>query len=157
MSEKLYIRHMSGEEKHARRESREHRAACKNAEFYNNPDYDKYVEVHGKHFSRKLSEHVCSKMENRNGIEHTWTPEQVENAIMKMGKHLDAAHKYDAHYLANMAYADYYGSSLTSEPDCIQFAIDFIADPDGYAEKAFTHYISDAMTKCISIDWADFI
>lgn len=153
-------RRESGESSHDSEKNIEHVNAgdvCDAAKYWENPDYHKYVAMHGEHFSRKLSMWVCGKMQNRNGVAHTWSPEQVEAAITKMGHTLDPKHKYDAHYLANMAYADYLGHSVKDETDCLQYAIDTFTDPDGYAEKAFTHWIADAMKKCLHIDWQEFI
>lgn len=130
---------------------------CKEAKYWEHPGYHKYIAVHGEHFSRKLSEWACKQMLNRNGMLHTWTPEQVETAIEKMGYTLDCTNKYDAHYLANMAYADYFGSSIDNEPGCLLNAIDVINGNDGYKEKAFIHWLAYTMKKCFSIDWEMFI
>lgn len=130
---------------------------CRKSRYWEDPAYHEYVRKHGEHFSRSLSVWVCSMMENRNGKVHNWTPEQVDMALSGMGKIIKAAHKYDAHYLANMAYADYMGRSLKEDADCLQWVADFLEDPDGYNEKAFSHWIVDAMKKCLDVDWRMFI
>ena len=145
------------EEKHEPQQQAESVGICRKSRYWEDPAYHEYVRKHGEHFSRSLSLWVCSMMENRNGKVHNWTPEQVDMALSGMGKTIKAAHKYDAHYLANMAYADYMGKSLKEDADCLQWAADFLEDPDGYAEKAFNHWIADAMKKCLDVDWRMFI
>ena len=133
------------------------KGVCKEARYWEDPQYHEYIRHHGEHFSRTLSIWACSKMENRNGKIHNWTPEQVESALTGMGYHLDAQHKYDAHYLANMFYADYMGKPAKDESECLELTIAFLTDPDGYHERAFNHWLADAMKKCLTIDWKKYI
>lgn len=146
--------------KEASHEAPSHKDAgfiCHAARYWEDPDFRKYLDIHGEHFSRKLSMWACGRMENRNGVAHSWTPEQVEAAVIKMGHTLAPDHKYDAHYLANMAYADYLGNPIEGETGCVQYAVASLTDPDGYPEKAFVHWLSDAMKECLEINWADVI
>lgn len=146
-------------EKHYTHEEDEHQSVgiCQKSRYWEDSAYHDYVRKHGEHFSRSLSMWACSMMKNSNGKTHTWSPEQVDMAITNMGRTIKPAHKYDAHYLANMAYADYMGKSLKEDADCLQWAVDFMEDPDGYAEKAFNHWLADAMKKCLEVDWRVFI
>lgn len=161
---KRIVIHKDGHDHAAHAESYDHaghadntNSVCKEARYWENPGYHRYIKAHGEHFSRKLSVWACAKMQNRNGMVHTWSPEQVEAALQKMGYNVDPKQKYDAHYLANMAYADLIGSSIKDETDCLQYAIDFLSDPDGYKEKAFNNWLTDAMKKCWNIDWDNVI
>jgi hypothetical protein len=155
--ENKHEKHYTHEEKHHEEDEHQSVGICQKSRYWEDAAYHDYVRKHGEHFSRSLSVWVCSMMENRNGKTHTWSPEQVDMAITGVGKMLKPAHKYDAHYLANMAYADYMGKSLKEDADCLQWVVDFLEDPDGYAEKAFNHWISDAMKKCLEVDWRAFI
>lgn len=115
-------------------------------ELWANPYLKEYEKKHGMHFSEKMAEHASKKMKNRNGLAHYWTRDEVKNAIMSLGiKHPQDVRWCDLQYLANMAYADYFGSSLKTEADCLQWACDYIYDPDGYDGKAFNHYLADLM------------
>lgn len=161
MSKRIIIRHTHAgdahvSDAHAAEPTSKTNAICKEARYWEDPAYRRYIQMHGEHFTRKLSEWACKEMTNRNCMEHYWTPEQVEAVMSKMGVTLDAKTKYDAHYLANMAYADYFGSTFVDETKCLQFAADYMADPDGYEGRAFNHWLTDAMKKCITIDWDRF-
>lgn len=124
----------------------------KGRELWANPYLKEYETKHGMHFSEKLAEHASKKMKNRNGLAHYWTREEVKGAITGAGLKIPADVRWcDMHYLANMAYADYFGSSLKTEVDCLQWACDQVNDPDGYSEKAFNHYLADLM-KCETCD-----
>jgi hypothetical protein len=132
-------------------------SVCKEARYWEDAHYHEYIKHHGEHFSRSLSIWACSMMENRNGKTHSWTPEQVDAALTSMGYHLEAKHKYDAHYLANMFYADNMGKPAKDESECLELTIAFLTDPDGYCERAFNHWLTDAMKKCLTIDWKKYI
>lgn len=128
-------------------------------EFWRDPNYTEYVMKYGHHFNEKLSEYASKKMEIKKGDpEHYWTREQVITAMEKMGLSIPMGWRAcDAHYLANMAYADYFGSSLPSEELCLKFVHDFMTDPDGYNCKAFFHYTTDIMSLGEFVNWAEML
>ena len=134
--ENIHEKHYTHEEKHHEEDKHQSVGICQKSRYWEDSAYHDYIRKHGEHFSRSLSMWVCSMMENRNGKTHTWSPEQVDMAITNMGKTIKAAHKYDAHYLANMAYADYMGKSLKEDADCLQWAVDFLDDPRRICRKS---------------------
>lgn len=75
--------------------------------------------------------------------------EQLSKEVEAMG--------YDAVYLSAMAKADYFGSSLKDEQSLYKFVNDYLGDPDGYTEKAFTNFLSDCGAKGIPIIWEDLL
>ena len=128
----------------------------------------KYTEKYGMHFSEKLSKHVCHNMVNVSEIDkatlshpehpkHSWTAEEVEAAIKNLGLTFIPEHKYDYHYAANMAFADFYGQSLKEEMLCIRHAHAMVHDPDGYPELVFSRWLCDIVGKEEDIDWEEFI
>ena len=127
-----------------------------------------YEKLHGMHFSHKLSDFISSKMVNVSEINpaskthpdkpiHSWTADEVESAIKKLGLPFSEKHKYDYHYAANMAYADFFGLSIKEEHLCIRHAHAMVHDPDGYPELVFSRWLSDTVAKDEDIDWEKFI
>ena len=149
--------------------SKEHKARAKMKDIFGEVEsFMAYEEKHGMHFSEKLSSFVSMKMVNDCEIDkitrthpetpkHSWTAQEVENAIKKLGLPFKQEHKFDYHYAANMAYADFYGKSLKEEVDCIKHAHAMVHDPDGYPELVFSRWLSDVVTKEEEIDWDEFI
>lgn len=121
-------------------------------------EYGQYLEVHGKHFTDELAEMASKRMKNRNGLYHSWSVNDIKNAFERIG--LEKPEEYtwgDATYAANMAYADFYGSSLKTEQDCLKYSHDLMSDVDGYDGMILNRYISDLMGKKIKMDWSKYI
>ena len=74
-----------------------------------------YLSNYGWHFSKKLCEHAVSKMRDKNGKISPYTNDQIHQMLKANGIELKNDVAYDACYVANMAKADYWGSSITSE------------------------------------------
>lgn len=113
-----------------------------------NPYFVKYVDECGEHFNKPMAEWASKQMENRDGTQHYWTRDEVMGAFKAnaLKLHKDA-HWCDAQYVANMIYADYFGSSVKTELQCLQMAADYLDDPDGYEGIAFNRWVADKM-KC---------
>lgn len=113
-----------------------------------NPYFIKYVNENDEHFNEPMAEWASKKMVNRDGTKHYWSREQVKEACEANKLELPhGAHWCDMQYVANMMYADYYGSSAKTELQCILMAHDYLSDPDGYEGIAFNRWIADMM-KC---------
>lgn len=120
--------------------------------------YGQYVEKHGKHFTDELAEKASKLMENRNGLYHSWGVDEVKIAFERMGLEKPDGYTWgDATYAANMAYADFYGSSLKTEQDCVKYAYDLMSDIDGYDGMILNRYIADLMGNEIKMDWSKYI
>ena len=125
-------------------------------------DFEDYVKVHGYHFTEALAEHVSSKMENANGLEHTWTATQVKKAMDNLGLILPndnptRATLGDLTYLANMYYADLYPDPVKEEASCIKAAYKSAIDPDGYDGLIFCRWTADAIGTAFNINWKKFV
>ena len=95
-------------------------------------------------------------MVNSNGLEHTWTPEQVQNVCNVLNLKIPSTSTiYDVTYTANMAYADFYPELLT-EHQCVKYAMAAANDEDGYEGIQFCRWVADVMAKKENIDWEKF-
>lgn len=116
-----------------------------------NKSFIEYVHKHGYHFNDSLSIYASSLMDNKNGINHSWTPQQVRNVLIENGlTDYNSSTLGDITYLANMAYADFYPDILDSELQCIKYAYAVIHDVDGYEGIAFCRWIADIIGKHIT-------
>ena len=109
-----------------------------------------YLAFNGWHFNKKMCEWAVSKMYKRNasGKKEYLTPytkEAVEAMLKNFNTQLDNNHGYDAVYVANMARADFYGSSISDEAHLVKFIKDYLDDPDGYDGIAMTRFYADCI------------
>lgn len=125
--------------------------------------FQEYLGNYGWHFSKKLCEHAVSKMEKEdaNGNKkklQPYTREQVEQMLKQQNIELkNNKSMYDAVYVANMAKADYLGSSIAGEQYVAKFVKDYLDDPDGYDGIALTRYYADCTAKAIPMMWEDYL
>lgn len=120
--------------------------------------YKNYLKKHGHHFTNELAKHASEMMVNANGLQHSWTSDQVKIKMLNAGLNIpDHITLGDITYLANMYYADFYPDPLTDEMQCIHAAYKIATDPDGYEGMILRRWISDIVGKKIQIDWEHFI
>ncbi len=94
-------------------------------------------------------------MANSNGVEHTWTTEQVQNVCNILNLKFPSTSTIDdVTYTANMAYADFY--PLLNEHQCIKYAVAVANDVDGYEGIQLRRWMTDMAGKNKSVDWAKF-
>lgn len=74
-----------------------------------------------------------------------YTKDDVENLLKTHGLKLDKDSGYDATYVANMAKADFYGSSISDDAHLAKFIKDYLDDPDGYDGIVFTRFYADCI------------
>lgn len=99
---------------------------------------DDYLSYNGWHFNKKLCEYACRKMKKGQQKLTPWTEEEVRVLLAKYNVVLDNDNGYDAVYVANMAKADFMGSSLANEQQVAKYVKDYMDDVDGYEEIAMT-------------------
>lgn len=127
------------------------------------PAMKNYLSLYGWHFSKKMCEWTVSKMEVENKTtkqKEKLVPikkEEVEELLKKYGIKLEKDAGYDCVYVANMAKADYYKSSITDESRLALFLKDYIDDPDGYDGLPFTRFYADCIGKGEPIIWDDML
>lgn len=121
-------------------------------------DMRAYLRNHGRHFSKKACEFAVSLMKGKN--KKPIDPIEKENVDRMMkdnGISLEHNRGYDHVYVANMAKADFYGSSITEERKLAQYVKDVIDDPDGCDSMVFNRWLADMDSKGIGIEWEELI
>ena len=117
-----------------------------------------YLNFYGWHFNKKLCDFAVKHMTISDGAKvEAITKESIEQMLDRYGIVLEKCKGYDAVFVANMAKADYYGSSIPSEDYLVRFIKDYIDDPDGYDGLPMTRYFADVIGKGVVIDWEDML
>ncbi len=112
-----------------------------------------YLRYNGPHFSEKLTKFAISKMRKDKQPLVPITQEALDKMLSSATVKLENAQLSDALYVANMAKADYFGSSISDEAHLAKFVKDYIDDEDGYDGIAFNRFLADCARKGIIIDW----
>ena len=86
-----------------------------------------------------------------------YTKETVEILLKANNVKLDNEVGYDAVYVANMAKADFYGSSISDDMHLAKFIKDYLDDPDGYDGIVFTRFYADCIGAGTPIMWEDML
>ena len=123
---------------------------------------EEYLAFNGWHFNKKLCEWAVSKMYKVNVVRKKeyitpYTKESVMDLLKANGVKLENDFGYDAVYVANMAKADYYGSSISDDAHLAKFIKDYLDDPDGYEGIAFTRFYADCIGSGTPIMWEDML
>lgn len=116
-----------------------------------------YLSHYGWHFNKKMCEFAISKMKKDGKKLSPIYKEKVEDILKSYGITIENNILYDAVYVANMAKADFYGSSIPDEKHLALFIKDYIDDEDGYDGIVFSRYYIDTVKKGIPIDWEDML
>ena len=121
-----------------------------------------YLAFNGWHFNKKMCEWAVSKMYKINVAKRKeyitpYTKETVENLLKANNIKLDKDVGYDAVYVANMAKADFYGSSISDDMHLAKFIKDYLDDPDGYEGIVFTRFYADCIGSGTPIMWEDML
>ena len=83
--------------------------------------------------------------------------QQVKDMLLRYGVQLKNDQAYDSTYIASMALADYYGSSIEDEKHLALFIKDAIDDPDASDGTIFNRFYADACYNGIVINWEDML
>ena len=121
-----------------------------------------YLEAYGWHFSKKMCEWAVSKrkVKDDNGKQKkldALKKDEVEELLKKHAVKLEKDTGYDCVYVANMAKADYYKSSIADEAHLALFIKDYIDDPDGYDGLPFTRFYADCIGSGTPFIWEDMM
>ena len=109
-----------------------------------------FLAFNGWHFNKKMCDWAVSKMYKINVAKRKeyispYTKEAVDNLLKANNIKLDKDVGYDAVYVANMAKADFYGSSISDDMHLAKFIKDYLDDPDGYDGFVFTRFYADCI------------
>ncbi len=121
-----------------------------------------YLEKNGWSFSKKMCEFAVGRMKSRGdekggGKRTVLTKEKVDKLLETYGIALKNDNGYDSVYVANMAMADYWGSSIEDEQHLALFVRDYIDDADAYAGLPFTRYFADLIGSGTNVPWEDVL
>lgn len=116
-----------------------------------------YLRYNGPHFSRKLVEFAIGKMKKGGSKLKGLDKEQVDKLLSSSGIELENDYLYDSVYVANMAKADFFGSSITTDMNLAKFIKDYLDDEDGYDGIAFNRFLADCARKGVVINWEQMI
>lgn len=127
------------------------------------PSMQKYLDNWGWNFNKKACEDAVSRMwkvapgtGNKERVE-PMTKSQVDEMLTRYGITLQHNKGYNAVYVANMAKADYYKSSISDEQHLARYIKDVIDDVDLPGGNVFRKYFADTVSKGEPIIWADLI
>ena len=122
---------------------------------------EEYLGYYGWHFSKKMAEWAASKMYKSNGNSlqelDAISNEQLKEMLRIYNIRLNCKYEYDCLYVANMAKADFLGSSLQDERQLLQYVKDYTEDPDGYEGLPFTRFYADCIGSGMAIPWEDVL
>ena len=120
-----------------------------------------YLECYGWHFSKALCDFAVSRMykgsEQQKQAIKPYTHDDVKSLLDKYNIKLQNNQGYDCVFVANMAKADYVGSSITDDEHLAKFVKDYIDDPDGYDGLPMTRYYADCIGSGTVIIWEDML
>lgn len=116
-------------------------------------DEAQYMEHYKGHFSKRMAEWAISMMERDGQRIQPYPLEEVENMIAPFRNKIGEECIFDAWYLANMAKADYLGSSLADKAHVSLFVKDTLCDPDGEPEMVLACFRAKCDVKGIPIHW----
>lgn len=116
-----------------------------------------YLQHNGWHFNRRMCEFAVSNMYKKGKKIEMLTKDQVDQLLKNNNITLKNNQLWDYVYVANMAKADFFGSSLTSDFQIATFIKDYIDDEDAYDGMPFSRYYIDTIKKGIPLDWEEML
>ena len=122
-----------------------------------------YISNYGFHFSKRAYEFAVSLMEKKNPqtgrTERVkgYTKEEVDALMTKYGIQIKNKVLYDYVYVATMAKADYYGSSISDEAHLALFVKDYVDDEDAGDETTFRRWLATMIGNGEPIEWEDIL
>lgn len=116
-----------------------------------------YLRYNGPHFTERLAWFAIRKMRKDYKKLEPITQDRVDGLLEDAGVEVENAQLCDVLYVANMAYADYWGSSITEDKQLAKYIKDYIDDEDGYDGIAFNRFLADCARKGVVIPWGDVV
>lgn len=116
-----------------------------------------YLRYNGPHFSKSLAQFAIGKMKKDGKKLQAISEEQMETILKNAQVEIENDILYDALYVINMAKADFFGSSITTDNALAKFVKDYLDDEDGYDGIAFNRFLADCARKGVVIRWDKMI
>lgn len=118
-----------------------------------------YLRHNGMHFNGKAQAFAASLMRKRNTATgkneriDPWSKDQVDDMLKRNGVTLENAAGQDYVFVANMAKADFLGSSIADEAHLARYVKDVVDDPDQADGFIFNRWYADTVRSGIPVDW----
>lgn len=122
-----------------------------------------YLRYNGYHFSKKMCEWAVKQMykydpsSKRDVSVSFWDKEKVDSLLLGQGIEVKNKVGYDHVYVANMARADFYKSSIKDEEQLAQFIKDMVDDADQKDGFIFNRFYADCCHNGVPIPWEDVL
>lgn len=127
-------------------------------------DYDErpreminYLQYNGWHFNKKMCDFAIKNMYKKGKKLEVLNKDYVDQLLNKFNITLNNNKLWDYIYVANMAKADFLGSSLVTEQQLASYIKDYIDDEDAYDGMPFSRFYIDTVKKGIPIDWEEML
>lgn len=116
-----------------------------------------YLRHNGYHFNKKMCEWAVKQMRKNGKPIKPIGKDEVEEMLHKNGIELENNAGYDEVYVANMARADFYASSITDEKSLAQFIKDYVDDEDQQDGFVFNRFYADCAHNGVGIPWDEIL
>lgn len=126
-------------------------------------EMDAYLRHNGWHFNKKMCEWAVRQMKKKNpatGKEEKiepWSKEQVEEMMARHGIKLESNVGYDFVFVANMAKADFYKSSLPDEASVAKYVRDVVDDADQADGFILNRFYADCVRNGMPVPWEEVV
>lgn len=121
------------------------------------PGMKRYLSYYGWHFTQKMCDFATGMMRKNGQPINRLDKSSVDTYLRNAGLTLDNNRLYDYVYVANMAYSDFYGSSIQNDIQLARYIKDYIDDEDAYDGMPFSRFYIDCVKKGIPIDWDEMM
>ena len=131
-------------------------------DMYNTPDKAAYLAENGWHFNKRACEDAVRMMKRKGPSGKAepldpWNKEQVDELLQKYGIKLENKIGHDYVYVANMAKADFFKSSLPDEQKVAQYVKDVVDDVDAADGEIFIGWYAKAIARRMPVDWGSWL
>lgn len=116
-----------------------------------------YLQYNGWHFNKKMCDFAIKNMYKKGKKLEVLNKDYVDQLLNKFNITLNNNKLWDYIYVANMAKADFLGSSLVTEQQLASYIKDYIDDEDAYDGMPFSRFYIDTVKKGIPIDWEEML
>lgn len=110
-----------------------------------------YLRYNGWHFNKNMCEWAVELLTKDGNPITPITKEMVEKLLKEQSIELENDVNYDATYVANMAKADFYHSSIKDEISLMQFVKDYVDNEDQQDGFIFNRFYADCCHNGIPI------
>lgn len=127
------------------------------------PDMENYLRHNGWHFNKHMNEWAVKQLRKKDKTTNKteriepWGKDKVDDMLNSYGVQLENNTGYDYVFVANMAKADFFKSSLTSEQEVAQYVKDVVDDADQRDGFIFNRFYADCCHNGIPIPWSEVL